>query len=108
MEEADIVICGGGQTLYEAASQGLPPVIVTLIANQKDDVREFVQAGFGIHVGNWDRPDLFDAVIDGMRQLWPLDARCLHAAAGQRYVDGLGAQRLAETLLVEWGSSVTD
>ncbi len=102
MARADIAVCGGGQTLYEAASQGLSPVIITLVDNQEDDIREFVRAGFGVHVGGWDQPDLLDAVTNGIRQLWLTESRIRHAAAGQKCVDGHGAERLVKALLAEW------
>ncbi len=102
MARADIAVCGGGQTLYEVASQGLPPVIVSIVDNQEDDIRGFIHAGFGIHAGRWDQPDLLDAITKGIRELWRPDTRIRYAAAGRQCVDGHGAQRLASALLAQW------
>lgn len=102
MQQADIVICGGGQTLYEAASQGLPPVMITLVQNQHDDIREFARAGFGIHAETWDAPDLLECVVAAVRSLSPIEVRVQHQIAGQRCVDGNGAERLVNILLAEW------
>jgi UDP-2,4-diacetamido-2,4,6-trideoxy-beta-L-altropyranose hydrolase len=102
MARADIAVCGGGQTLYELASQGLPPVITGIVEDQKDDILGFTQAGFGIDAGSCERPDLLDALAEGIRGLWPASLRARHSAAGRRCVDGHGAERLATAVLAEW------
>jgi UDP-2,4-diacetamido-2,4,6-trideoxy-beta-L-altropyranose hydrolase len=104
MARADIAVCGGGQTLYELASQGLPPVITGIVEDQKDDIRGFTQAGFGVDAGSWQRPDLLDAQAEAIRELWPASVRERHSAAGQRCVDGHGAERLSTAVLAEWKS----
>lgn len=106
MTGADIGICGGGQTVYEFASQGLPAVMIRLVDDQDEDIRGFARAGFGLDRGWWNRPDLEDALIAGIRELHPARARMDHAAAGRRLVDGLGASRLAAALLSHWGNGV--
>lgn len=102
MAGADIAVCGGGQTLYEAASQGLAPVIINIVDNQEEEIREFTRAGFGVHAGRWDQPDLLDAITKGIHELWLPDTRTRHAAAGRQCVDGHGAQRLVSALLAHW------
>ncbi len=102
MARADIAVCGGGQTLYELASQGLPPVFTGIVDDQKDDIRGFTRAGYGIDVGSWQRPDLLEALAAGIRELWPAAPRERHSAAGRRCVDGYGAERLATAVLAEW------
>jgi len=102
MARADIAICGGGQTLYELASQGLPPVTTCLIENQKHDIRGFTQAGFGIDIGSWQRPDLPEAIATGICEIWPVSVRERHSAVGRRCVDGRGAERLAIAILAKW------
>ena len=102
MAQADIAVCGGGQTLYELASQGLPPVIVTIVDDQVEDIRGFIRAGFGVYAGRWDRPGLLDAITKGVRELWQPDIRARHAAVGRQCVDGHGAHRLVSALLAQW------
>jgi spore coat polysaccharide biosynthesis predicted glycosyltransferase SpsG len=106
MARADIAICGGGQTLYELASQGLPPVITGIVEDQMEDIRGFTEAGFGIDVGSWQRPDLLEALAAGIRELWPASVRERHSVAGRRCVDGHGAERLATAVLAEWKRTV--
>ena len=106
MARADVAICGGGQTLYELASQGLPPVITGVAEDQKEDIRGFTRAGFGIEAGCWQRPDLLEAIAAGIRELWPAYLRQRHSEAGRRCVDGHGAERLVTAILTEWKSLV--
>jgi len=105
MTQADIAVCAGGQTLYELASQGLPPVIVSAIENQKDDIRGFINAGFGVDGGSWGRPGFLDALASGVQSLWSVSARKRHSGAGLRCVDGLGATRLVAALQAQWESA---
>jgi len=105
MAQADIAICAGGQTLYELASQGLPPAIVSAIDNQKDDIRGFIDAGFGVNGGSWNGSDFLNVLASSIQSLWPAAVRERHSAAGRQCVDGLGAGRLVAALLAQWGST---
>jgi UDP-2,4-diacetamido-2,4,6-trideoxy-beta-L-altropyranose hydrolase len=98
METADIAICGGGQTLYEMAATGLPPIVVQLIENQQDDVREFARIGFATSVGRWDDPMLFENLVKKVHHLTDPDARSTISSIGQNEIDGQGVFRLVEEL----------
>jgi spore coat polysaccharide biosynthesis predicted glycosyltransferase SpsG len=99
MAAADMAVCGGGQTLYEMASQGLPPVVVNLVENQADDIRGFVEAGFASAAGWWNSPDFIGILEAQLHELWPMAARARRAAAGESCVDRHGVQKLVEELL---------
>ena len=52
MTRADIAVCGGGQTLYELRIAGRTAHHRESLADdQQDDIRGFVQAGFGVPQG---------------------------------------------------------
>lgn len=102
MSRADFAICAGGQTLYELASQGLPPVVVRVVANQTDDLREFEAVGFAFLAGDWNSGDLLVKIADGVRALWSADARQRRSFLGRQSVDGCGARRLASACLEHW------
>lgn len=106
MAEADLAICAGGQTLYELAAQGLPPVVVRVVDNQTDDLREFAAAGFTGLAGDWDAPELLDRVVVGVRALQSGAERQRRAAAGRACVDGRGARRLAAACREFWAGMV--
>lgn len=102
MARADLAICAGGQTLYELASLGLPPVVAQVVDNQTDDVREFAACGFALVAGDWRTEDLPGRIATGVRALWPASERRRRAAAGRAAVDGQGAVRLVAACLAHW------
>lgn len=102
MAQSNLAICGGGQTLYELASQGVPPVAICTIDNQRLDIEGFAQAGFAISAGDWEKPGLLDAIVRGVHELWPAAARASRSAAGRALVDGEGGTRLAAALIGGW------
>lgn len=99
MDGADIAICGGGQTLYEMASRGLPSITISLIENQNDDIRGFSEKGFGETIGSWDADNLAERLFGAFGKLANQYNRKLMAENGQSLVDGLGAKRIAEVML---------
>jgi len=94
MDEADVAISGGGQTLYELACRGLPAVVVNLIDNQTEDIRGFSSRGFAVLACQWDAADLLDRVESGVREVWHRARRETASAIGRLLVDGQGAFRL--------------
>lgn len=102
MSNNDLAICAGGQTLYELASQGLPPLVIFVAENQKDDIREFSSIGFASYVGEWSDPEVLSKLSGCIKALMSPDARRSHSIAGRRYVDGQGTRRLVETLIKHW------
>lgn len=102
MARSDFAICAGGQTLYELASQGLPAIVIRVIDNQEHDIREFTADGFSTFVGDWNMPDLLEAVGRSIESLCPTDERKRRSAIGRDLVDGLGASRLVRACLECW------
>lgn len=102
MARSDLAVCCGGQTLYELASQGLPPVVIGAVDNARDDITGFVGAGFAACAGSWDEEGLLAAVGGLLRELWPRETRERRAARGRALVDGNGGARLAEALSAAW------
>jgi spore coat polysaccharide biosynthesis predicted glycosyltransferase SpsG len=98
MATSDIAICGGGQTLYEMASQGLPAIAVCLIDNQLDDIEGFFNIRFVQKAGWWDDPSLISNVVAGVDRLMTGERRQACATSGQGHLDGRGASRLAAAM----------
>lgn len=99
MSKAQFALCGGGQTLYEMASRGLPPIIISLIDNQLADIHGFVDRGFGLSVGSWDDADLLDSLNFAINEMMNPQTRHIQANKGVTLVDGLGAERLVMEIL---------
>jgi UDP-2,4-diacetamido-2,4,6-trideoxy-beta-L-altropyranose hydrolase len=102
MRQADFAICAGGQTLYELASQGLPPVVISVTDNQQDDVREFGAVGFACVAGGWNSSKLISKVTVSIRTVWPAAERRRRSIVGRQCIDDLGAERLVAACMEYW------
>lgn len=109
MDGSDFAICGGGQTLYEMASRGLPPIIIPLIDNQMADINGFTSRNFGLKTEEWDSPSLMSSVDDSIKKMQDPQLRLAHAKIGLGLVDGKGLARLVTALLKDhYDESIVD
>jgi len=99
MAWADMALCGSGVTSYEMCCLGLPMVVVTPVGNQIPVSKGLQDKGLIQHLGWWEDVDgkkMAQAVAE--MALDPLE-RARLAEAGQKAVDGRGAERVARELL---------
>lgn len=99
MDNVEFAICGGGQTLYEMASRGLPPIIIPLIDNQLADIKGFVSRGFGLEALSWNDPNLFASLDIAINEIQNFQRRNTQAGVGVALIDGGGLKRLVSALL---------
>jgi spore coat polysaccharide biosynthesis predicted glycosyltransferase SpsG len=85
---ADLVVSGGGMTLYECLASGAPVVATVLADNQRPNVAEMGRAGLIVPA----EPSLAAAVA---RVAGDAALRRSLAARGRQAVDGRGATRVA-------------
>lgn len=95
----DLALLGGGISIYEAASCGLPMVVMALADNQLRQSDAWEKLGAAIFLGR--RADvtadlLSDRVLDLIADR---PRRATMSKIGREAVDGRGAQRLADHLL---------
>lgn len=93
---ADLVVSGGGMTLYECLASGAPVVATVLADNQKPNVREMARAGLVVAA----EPSLEAAIARVVGD--PALRRSL-ATRGRQAVDGRGAGRAAAAILTACG-----
>ncbi|HNX91715.1 MAG TPA: hypothetical protein PKG81_07690, partial [Candidatus Omnitrophota bacterium] len=62
-ENADICICGMGQTLYECACVGTGAISIAMSDNQRYDVDRWRDVGFMEYAGMWSDGDLTEKLI---------------------------------------------
>lgn len=97
--EADLVVCGGGQTAYQALAVGTPVLALGLAHERAGDVEALGSAGLAQTVavsgGMADEGRLRGALLD---MLQATGFRKKLADRGQRAVDGQGAIRVARRL----------
>ena len=100
MHAADLVVCGAGQTLYEAAASGAPTVAIKLFDNQEPTYCGFLASGAVRGGGAIGDSDLRERVVGSVRELLEDPAaRASLGRAGRQLVDGRGAERVADRMM---------
>lgn len=99
--EIDIAVTAAGMTVYELASAGIACVAAVLADNQRIVADGCGLTGIAIPVDG-QAPDLGEAAQEGLRALRDPETRATVAAAGQRILDGRGAERIADALVRAW------
>lgn len=100
MLSSDIAVSAGGQTLYELARIGVPCVAINTADNQVYDIYGWQKAGFIKYAGDWKDRALVNKASSLVTKLLGYQARLNLSKAGRKFIDGKGAQRIAEEILV--------
>ncbi len=98
MTRAAVVICGGGVTAVEAASLGVPAVIVVLAENQLPGAQALMQLGTARAVLPCESPAI-EAARFAFEFLEDERANSAASSCGRRLIDGKGASRVVEILM---------
>jgi UDP-2,4-diacetamido-2,4,6-trideoxy-beta-L-altropyranose hydrolase len=97
LRAADIVVTAGGVTLLEAMLVGRPVIALATAANQERSVRGSGAAGAAVALGLGTDRDAVAAAVVALVSDEGRRAELTRAASA--YVDGLGADRVAEAIL---------
>lgn len=95
MQEADVAISAGGQTLYELARVGLPALAICLADNQRLNIQGWQKEGFIRFIEG----DLKNGILDGIKELLPLNERLNRSQLGRKLIDGKGTMNLIKEVL---------
>jgi UDP-2,4-diacetamido-2,4,6-trideoxy-beta-L-altropyranose hydrolase len=97
MARASVLVCAGGGTASEAASLGIPSVIVVIANNQLPGAQDLSDKGAGYLAG--EGVASLPEALTAMRRLLENDKlRARMASAGRSLVDGAGARRVIEAM----------
>lgn len=99
MQEADLAVSAGGQTLYELAACGTPAVAIEVAQNQREQLAAFQEKGFIRVAGTAGEPELASKLKDALIVIMRQECRSAMSHCGQNLVDGLGAPRVARCIL---------
>jgi len=100
MLHADVAISAAGQTLYELAAAGTPTLAFELADNQAESLRSLDEAGVVKSAGRLADSGFYDRLLVQFHALvLDVEARAGLSTAGQRLVDGRGAERVAAAIL---------
>jgi spore coat polysaccharide biosynthesis predicted glycosyltransferase SpsG len=99
MQEADICISGGGQTLYELARIGVPTIGICLSENQRTNLEHLHQLGCIDYIGWYNDENLFHKLEISLKQLQSYTVRQKYSETGKALVDGNGARVIVQAIL---------
>ncbi|MDP8230773.1 MAG: glycosyltransferase [Candidatus Gorgyraea atricola] len=99
MQEADIAISAGGQTLYELARVGTPALGVCVADNQLNNLKGWEKIGFLKFCGWYNFENLFKNIEDALLHVTSKVVRKEMKKSGQSLIDGRGAKRVAEKII---------
>lgn len=96
---ADLAISTAGSTAWELCCLGVPMVLLTVADNQKWVGRELASAGVAINLPGNVGAELFSSELN--RLIFSSDARKRMSRCGQSLIDGKGAGRVADAMLMD-------
>lgn len=96
--QADLVICTSGSTLFELAIQGIPCINISTEYHQIPYGLEFSKLGFGKYMGHWDEIDYTNLKFVSEKILLNVKYRKEMSSKGKNLVDGKGLQRFEKTV----------
>lgn len=93
---ADLVICAGGITLYEACALGTPALVISQVPLQQKKSLKVQKWGAAVNLGMWKE----SVLIELLQTINSLDAikRKKMSIAGKEMVDGKGLQRVIKEI----------
>lgn len=95
--QADIVFTAGGNTLYELACVGTPPIILYEDDHERVSGQTFEELGFGFCPGSGTGASV-DGILRSLEKFNNPTVRLSHSNIGKSLVDGKGALRIASII----------
>lgn len=99
MQDSDIAISTGGQTLYELASVGLPTIAVCVAENQSQNVTGWSKTGNMEYADMYEDKFFLPKLKTALENIMPYEKRAGYSRGTRQLVDGNGAMRVCQTLL---------
>lgn len=93
---ADIIICAGGITLYEACAVGTPAVVISQVEHQQQKASKVQKLGAAINLGMW-RDSVLGKIVPTINTM-DIAKRKKMSSAGKEMVDGKGLQRVVNEI----------
>ena len=104
LRQADVIVCGSGQTLLEAAASGTPAAALLLAPDQRHQHAAMIEAGGCVNAGAWDQPGLEATLRAALEQLRAAPQRQALSDRARTLIDGRGAMRIADALVARAGA----
>lgn len=98
MQEADLAISTGGQTLYELARIGTPTLAIAIAHNQMNNIKGWLGVGFIEFLGTWQDKKTLSNIPRKIYEMNSFTIRKERSKIGQKYVDGRGCRRVVNKI----------
>ncbi|MCK5344069.1 MAG: hypothetical protein KAR20_11735, partial [Candidatus Heimdallarchaeota archaeon] len=98
MEESDIALSAGGQTVYEFACIGVPTIVVGTAENQKTNIRGWKKCGFISDEIWWDDPTLEEKILSEVKVLFDKQTRERRKKIGKEVMKYTGAREIIKEI----------
>jgi UDP-2,4-diacetamido-2,4,6-trideoxy-beta-L-altropyranose hydrolase len=99
MQNSDLAITGGGQTLYELARVGVPTVAVILAKNQIEDISGWEKVGFLFNIGWFDSKEVWSNLENALLKLNSKEVRESMISSVKEHIAPNGTENLVSTIL---------
>lgn len=99
MQESDIAIASGGQTLYELARIGTPTIAILLVKNAIDDTHGWAEVGTLENIGWYNDVQLFQKLVSKINSMNNYQMRKKMQFNAKKYINSHGAKLLVEKIL---------
>ena len=105
MQEADLVICSGGMSVYEIAALGTPGIVLAQNAKEAERMERFATYGTVRYLGLGTETDEATLLREVDAVLGSAERRSEMSRRGRELVDGMGAARAAAVVLERGGDA---
>jgi spore coat polysaccharide biosynthesis predicted glycosyltransferase SpsG len=99
MQESDIAISAGGQTLYELARVGVPTIGICIAQNQLQNLNGWSKSGFLEYIGWYNNKDIQSKLIAALKKMKFYNKRISCSKRTRELIDGKGSRRVCDILL---------
>ena len=99
MQDTDLAIASGGQTLYELARIGTPTIAILLVENAKDDTLGWAEVGSVKNIGWYADEMLLEKLTNEVEKLHKYTLRKKMSDKSKKYIPFNGAEFLVDSIL---------
>lgn len=98
MEQADLAITAGGQTIYELSKMEVPMIVYLSAENQQGNIDGFTEYGISFNIGKPSDSSFFDKLRNALKEYSSKEIRAHRSEQGKKLIDGNGVKRIVESI----------
>jgi UDP-2,4-diacetamido-2,4,6-trideoxy-beta-L-altropyranose hydrolase len=98
MDNCDVAISAGGQTLYELASVGIPTISIKIADNQNEDIEGWKSFGLIFKVVAWNDETMLSQISVALKELYSAEIRKKISSKVINVIKGDNLERIIELI----------